>query len=1035
MRPLLTFLTLMLTVFSVVPETAYGQQRMPGEMPTPQAASLGLYGDVPVSLYSGTVSLSIPMLNTEVRGVKFDIHLDYNGSGVRVNSLPGPVGHGWTLNCGGVITRSVNGEYDEYIQSNQEKNSFGEAKCYFDASSYPNTDSLAQSQALLTSTVNQAMGHDYQPDVFYFNFMGKSGYFFLDSGGRWRVSSEHNLEVLLDITDEAYFDYPPFQYFPGFTHGEKVSKTIRTIRMRDDRGNVYEFGGNVNAVEYSIGFLDMCEQNKMHAWKADSWYLSNVKDKYGNVICQFTYERGPYVAQVNNGYQILSFFDEGHMSGIPWFLPDTYSTSYNYSNISNPFGVTVNSPVYLAGVTCPNGINVEIGRQYYPKSTYETFSTYYNAVYPFYPLAEANGWTSNSHMLPFYYLQTNDQEAAQYQYSGAGVDKISDPLSTARPMIYTYVRIRSVADHALTYEMVYDYHARMHLKALNLRDESFFSSPDTSLIASYHFGYDRFDLLPADYSTRKADHWGYYNGRAYTLGNGEDYSRSFRQQRNPDTLCVKYGSLTSVVYPTGGEAVIEYEPHRFSRCVTLDHQSMRDTSGVAGGLRVKSVTLYDDTLRTHMLSRKEYRYVREDGSCSGELSAEPRYYWPRWGNPTASGSGTAWLSLFRTASIVPLCNSFGAHVGYSRVVETEQDGSRTEYRFSCFDGNQDGQYYVSLNNGAPSPFDIFTVREYRRGKLLSLSKYSPADEPVSYTTYTYGDGNEEAVCGYGLTAGLFGGYSSGATAFYGGCSYRLFYRNYNLRSEQTTLFPGQVTTRKNYGWHAEDLPVTSPYTHQANIHYLLEETQSRNNDSIKTEYGYPQQKRVSDGISRKRACELFDLAADYERVTRKGREVSADSAVYMMKTAGGISRPVLKYELARRGGGQTDTLAVYQEYTATFQPSQIRRKGEPWLYLYWGYGDHYLYATAQANHTSPLSVTGSSFFNRDLMVAAMRPFRASHGTPITTYTYEPLVGVTSHTGPDGNTTYYNYDRLLRLQSTQDLFKNTITTYEYHFREP
>ena len=1016
------------------PGEVLSQQSMPGELPTPQAASLGQYGDVPVSLYSGTMSLSIPLLSTTVRGVKFDVHLDYNGSGIRVNSLPGPTGHGWTLNCGGVITRSVNGEYDEYIQSFQEKQEFGEIKPYFDVSSYPYTQTLAQSQETLISTVNQTPYHDYRPDIFYFNFMGMSGYFFLDSSGQWRVSSEHNLEILLDITDSSYFDYPLFQYHPGYTSGEKLSKTIKTIRIRDDRGNIYEFGGNDNTVEYSIGFLNMCQYNTMHAWKADSWYLSNVKDKYGNVLYQFTYERGPYVAQVNNGYQAISYHDNANMPGIPWPLSRSFGTSFDYSNLAHPFGVTINSPVYLTNVSCSNGIDIEIGRQFFPKSASEVLSTYYNTFYQLgNSLATITGW--NGYGWPFYYLQTDDSNAAQYQYNDGVSDKSIDPLSTTRSKIYKYVRVHSVADRALTYELVYDYNARMHLKEINLRNEAFFFHSDTSLITSYKFGYDHFNLLPVDYSTRKADHWGYYKESAYTLANGETYYQSFKQQRDPDTLCVKYGALTSVIYPTGGEAVIEYEPHRFSRCVSLDHLSMCDTTGFAGGLRVKSLTLYDDTLRTQLLSRKEYQYKRENDSSSGELFAAPRYYWPHWGNPTTGGNGTAWLSLFRTASIVPLSNSFGTHVGYSRVVEMEADSSKTVYTFSCFEGNQDEQYYVSLNNGAPSPFDTFTDRSYRRGKLLSLSKYSSTNELVSFTSYTYGNGDEESACGYGLDAGLLGGYSSGATAFYAGSSYRLFYRNYNLKTEQTTLYPGNVTTRKRYERITENLPLTLPYIHQANIHYILSETLSRNNDSIKTEYGYPQQKRIDDTTSRKRACELFDLVADYKRVTHKGIEVSADSAVYVFKTINSNSRPVLKYELARSGGELTDTLTEYQEYTSTGQPTKLKRKGEPWQYLYWGYGDHYLYAKALGNHSTPLNITGASFFNRELMITELGPFRASHGVPVTTYTYEPLVGITSATGPDGITTYYNYDQMFRLQSIQDLFKNAITTYEYHFREP
>lgn len=1026
-------LRLLLISLSIIPHGLHGQQQLPYVLPTPQAVDLGKYGDLPVSLYSGAVSFSIPVLSTEIRDVKLDIHLDYDGSGIRVNSLPGPVGYGWTLVCGGAITRSVNGEYDEHIQSAQEQSLFGEVKRYFDISTYPQTKWAAMSEELMENTVWQNPGHDYQPDVFYFNFMGKSGRFFLDSNGHWQVCSEHNLEVLLDITDESYFDYPLFEHFPGVAN-KKQSKTIKTIRMRDDCGNVYEFGGTDDNVEYSIGLLDMCEYNTLHSWNADCWYLSSVSDKYGNVLYRFTYERGPYVAQVSNSYQEIYCRDEGSMSGIPGFLPGGYSTAYSYSGSQNPFVTTVNAPVYLKKVECANGIWIETGRQYYPKTAAETFTTYYSTMAPLMStLMPLTGW--NNIGLPFYYLQTDDQEARQYQYGGQDT-KLADPLSTTRPKIYTHLRIFGWQNDEIYYRMIYDYNPRMHLSGLEIHDFSYTHSSDTSRLASYQFRYDRYDHLTPDVSTRAADHWGYFDGRAYNLGTGDAYWRAFRQQRDPDTTCVKYGSLTSVVYPTGGEAVIAYEPHRFSRCVSPNYQSMHDTVGIAGGLRVKSVTLYDDTLRTHQLTRKEYRYERDDGSSSGELAAAPRYYWAEWGNPAANNSGSARLSLFRTASIVPLSNSFGTHIGYSRVEERNLDGSRTEYRFSNFDGNQDYQYYVSLNGGAPSPYDRPTDRGYRRGKLLSVSKYSTDGAISSTTSYSYGDGKEEMYCGYGLEAGLLGGWSSGATAFYVGSSYRLFYRDYDLLSEQTTVYPGGLITRKTYNRTSQDFTMNAPYTHMVGIRYMLSETIAMGADSITTSYLYPQQRMNVDAKAAKLAREEHDLRVLSKTVMRNGQEVSADSTVYTLKNIGGTTRPMPRYELGRSGGEHTDTLVEYQEYTATARPSKIRRIGEPVQYLYWGYHDNYLYARSYANHVAPLSFSDSHFFDRSMMLSLLKPFRVSHGSvPVTTYTYRPLLGLTSITDPTGVTTLYDYDRMFRLQSTHDLFNNTVTTYEYHFREP
>ncbi|MEM0942133.1 MAG: hypothetical protein AAGI25_20430 [Bacteroidota bacterium] len=51
---------------------------------------------------------------------------------------------------------------------------------------------------------------------------------------------------------------------------------------------------------------------------------------------------------------------------------------------------------------------------------------------------------------------------------------------------------------------------------------------------------------------------------------------------------------------------------------------------------------------------------------------------------------------------------------------------------------------------------------------------------------------------------------------------------------------------------------------------------------------------------------------------------------------------------------------------------------------------------------------------------------------VSTYTYKPLVGITSETDENGVTTYYEYDNLNRLEYIKDHELNILNKNEYSY---
>ena len=54
-------------------------------------------------------------------------------------------------------------------------------------------------------------------------------------------------------------------------------------------------------------------------------------------------------------------------------------------------------------------------------------------------------------------------------------------------------------------------------------------------------------------------------------------------------------------------------------------------------------------------------------------------------------------------------------------------------------------------------------------------------------------------------------------------------------------------------------------------------------------------------------------------------------------------------------------------------------------------------------------------------------------TMITTYTYQPLVGITSITDARGYVTYYEYDSQNRLRYVRDTNNHLLTEHQYNFK--
>ena len=263
----------------------FAQTSLPGDIPSPNASDLGRYGDIPVSYHTGRPEIKIPLYSLTARGLTLPVTLNHDASGVLLNSLPCWTGHNWTLDAGGCITRVAYGFYDDRVI---DKNMYPDYGNYFETysalSSHLTAADEANNYSWLKDHINR-LKNDLAPDVYFFNFMGHSGRFFLGNDGEWKVACDENIEVIFDYTDTNNFIRPFISVYPG---GGNQPPTIKGFTLRDEHGTKYIFGGDTDYIEYTGYFFNMSAVETDYPWVANTWYLKRVEDRLGNEL--FTFE-------------------------------------------------------------------------------------------------------------------------------------------------------------------------------------------------------------------------------------------------------------------------------------------------------------------------------------------------------------------------------------------------------------------------------------------------------------------------------------------------------------------------------------------------------------------------------------------------------------------------------------------------------------------------------------------------------------------------------------------------------------------------
>lgn len=313
-------------------------------------------------------------------------------------------------------------------------------------------------------------------------------------------------------------------------------------------------------------------------------------------------------------------------------------------------------------------------------------------------------------------------------------------------------------------------------------------------LPSYKFYYN--DWVGTGASSASQDAWGFYNAASNLNANyqrtyfptiyvypSESASERYRLYRIPNYTAgpeiilqgdanllpnpqaITSGTLSTIVYPTGGSAVFAFEINQYYDAKALQNQN-------GGGLRIKSITYFDGLNKTSNIV-KNFSYLDANGHSSGRLINRPSYVIPLWQQKCPPSSLVKQYRLFSGNAIwrdLTAVTSFdlgnngdtkGSSVGYTHVTVTSPGRGRAEFDYALpaawGNGSTGGAstdwsptlmkfarpsssrtmgIIAGAENYGYAPFPAVEY-DYERGLITAKTEYNEANVKVRFTQTTY----------------------------------------------------------------------------------------------------------------------------------------------------------------------------------------------------------------------------------------------------------------------------------------------------------
>ncbi|OQP46230.1 hypothetical protein A4H97_31195 [Niastella yeongjuensis] len=1013
-----------LLIFAITKAVGQASYIMPTVIqPSPQSLAFTRYGDYPMSDYAGLTNITIPLHTVTGRKLSMPITISFHASGRMADEMNGTLGMRWTLNCGGLVTRTMKGAPDEWNFLTPHE---------FYTNSTPSFEELYSAcpdgkiPYVMTPAQTYAPTYDSEFDLFSYALPnGKQGHFIL--------KNVNGVKVPMII---------PFESLKIELHRGGDKGFYESIDITDVDGTKYVFGkvdaSSVNAVETSEDWDGY--EGRIGSFPT-GWYLTKVISSDGtdeislsyitkNADIRYSAQTANILDQLRDGSSTSALSRDNE--GLDDYADDLRSLIVTYHfELNDPVS---NSKTYSTTVPTVSGI------QFYGGSV-----------------------------------------AFNYAYGGAYDRWLTDMTVNKGATPYKKVKF-TTTKHAGEAELAYLDNLSFYGEDPNLVNEQYnfsyyepgLNTPQTygrqaSVIMKDWWGYFSsgvYNLLP--YRSE-------YVSPTISMGGDPIFKTvGFSNiNRDGDEESKKLGMLRTIKYPTGGETEFVYEGNQYD--FTPYYTPITNPAILQGpGLRIKEVISKPGNGGKNI--HKIYKYgTYEDGRGYLNSNLHPekasylkllmttgnvaRFWQAYYTDNTREYAGYRTRDYFADP-YVHFDFSDGV-VKYDAVneyyLEDEIPKQKTTSSYGWDTGDDwlgdfivnDHQNYFEPRKFS-NPAYAWSKPELRNKAFYKYTKTINGndqydlikqesneygswafDEAWDMPTYLHTNVMWARTDGIGAPTKTDNYVAARDYHNYDCSVYGYGFRNYRtgnqllLHSVIEEYTPnGVIKTEKTFD-----------YDHTNSL-LKSEEGVNSKNELVKTVYKYP-----------------FDLTSVPVYNTMNGRNIISPvieatttvNGVQTKKTVTNYYNPASNVFVPQSVENQTGNNP--QEVTATFNRydnmghilEQQKANNVKEIYL-WGYQSRYPVAKILnttydiANSYISQSVLDGATGNGD--DAALRThlnnLRNIPGALVETYTYKPFVGMTGSTDANGRTTYYEYDGFGRLIHLRDKDNNIVKKYCYNY---